>query len=374
MSVPKNQAAWLVKAGSPLELGDATMPTAGSGELVIKNAAIAINPLDFHMQDSGVFIQQWPAIFGCDIAGEVYEAAKDVTRFKPGDRVIGYVAQEIDLLESKYPKLILPLFNRHAISLTSGRPQDGAFALYTVIPADKAAVLPNEISFTDGVVVPFALEAAVCALSLKKSGVAMPGVATPALGLPYPSIRDVPSAGKTLVVYGGSSSVGSMAIQIATAAGIHVIAISGAHNFYFCKRCGAARVFDHKDTSLAGKVIEAIRESDSEFIGIFDAISTPETYANDITILEQLDGGHLACVHPPPPATDLPGNVRSGMIFAVNDVVTPVWKDYVTPALQSGKLQCLPPPFIVGKGLKHIQSALEKSKAGVSAMKLVVEL
>jgi NADPH:quinone reductase-like Zn-dependent oxidoreductase len=280
----------------------------------------------------------------------------------------------IEILRTNYPKLKFHLFNRHAINLTSGRPQDGAFALYTVIPADKAAILPAEISFTDGVVVPFALEAAVCALSLKEPGIAMPGVATPALGIPYPSLHDVPYSGKTLIVYGGSSSVGSMATQVATAAGIHVISISGAHNFDFSKRCGADRVFDHKDTSLVGKVIAAVRESGSELIGIFDAISTPETYANDIKMLEQLNGGHLACVHPPPPTTDLPANVRSGMIFAVNDVVTPVWKDYITPALQSGKLQCLPPPFIVGKGLEHIQTALEKSKAGVSAMKLVVEL
>ncbi|KAJ5784917.1 uncharacterized protein N7503_010129 [Penicillium pulvis] len=351
MSVPQNQAAWLVKAGFPLEIGDAPLPTAGPGELVIKNAAIAINPLDCHMQDSGVFIQQWPAILGCDVAGEVYEVGKDVERFKGGDRVIG-----------------------HAISLTSGLPQDGAFALYTVIPADKAAILPNEISFTNGVIVPFALEAAVCALSLKEPGVAMPGVATPALGLPYPSLEGVPSTGRTLVVYGGSSSVGSMTIQIATAAGVHVIAISGAHNFDFSKRCGAARVFDHKDALLAGKVIEAVRDKSSEFIGIFDAIATPETYANDITILGQLGGGHLACVHPPPPSTDLPANVSAGMIFAVNDVVKPVWKDYVTPALQYGKLQCVPRPFVVGKGLEHIQSALDKIKAGVSATKLVVEL
>ena len=35
---------------------------------------------------------------------------------------------------------------------------------------------------------------------------------------------------------------------------------------------------------------------------------------------------------------------------------------------------CLPPPFVFGKGLEHIQSALEKSKTGVSAMKVVVEL
>lgn len=67
------------------------MPTAGPNELVIRNAAIAINPLDTHMQGSGVFVQQWPAIFGCDVAGEVHEVGSDVHgRFKVGDRVIGY--------------------------------------------------------------------------------------------------------------------------------------------------------------------------------------------------------------------------------------------------------------------------------------------
>ncbi|CAG8896703.1 unnamed protein product [Penicillium egyptiacum] len=351
MSTPRNLAAWLIKAGSPLQVGDAPLPTAGPGELVIKNAAIAINPLDCHMQDSGVFVQQWPSIFGCDIAGEVHEVGKDVERFRRGNRAIG-----------------------HAINLTSGRSQDGAFALYTVIPAKKAAILPDEISFTDGVVVPFALEAAVCVLSLKEPGVAMPGVATPALGLPYPSLQEMPSSSKTLVIYGGSSSVGSMTTQLATAAGLRVIAIAGAHNFEFSKRCGAAQVFDRNDISLAHKVSDAVRKDSGEFVGIFDAIATPETYAHDIAILDQLGGGHLACVHPPPPATDLPANVNAGMIFAVNDIATPVWEGYVTPALQSGKLQCLPPPFVVGNGLESIQSALEKCKAGISALKLVVEL
>ena len=62
------------------------------------------------------------------------------------------------------------------------------------------------------------------------------------------------------------------------------------------------------------------------------------------------------------------------MIFAVNDVATPVWEDFVTPALQNGRLKCLPPPTVVGKGLESIQTALERMKTGVSATKLVVEL
>lgn len=263
------------------------------------------------------------------------------------------------------------LFCSHTINLISGRPQDGAFALYTVIPADKAAILPETISFTDGVVVPFALEAAVCALSVKQPGIAMPGVSTPALALPYPSLHPSPS-GKILVVYGGSSSAGSMTTQIATAAGIQVISIAGAHNFDFSKRCGATHVFDHKDPLVAEKVVEALVKSGQDFVGIFDAISSPDTYAQDLAILAKLGGGHLACSHPPP--TEMPENVKPGMVFAVNDVATPVWKDYVTQALRTGKLQCLPPPTVVGKGLEHIQEALKRSKAGVSATKIVVEL
>ena len=91
MSTPKNQAAWLHKANTPLEVSDAPLPTPGLGELVVKNAAVAINPLDWHMLDAGVFVQQWPSVFGCDIAGEVYAVGPDVERFKKGDRVIGYV-------------------------------------------------------------------------------------------------------------------------------------------------------------------------------------------------------------------------------------------------------------------------------------------
>lgn len=46
------------------------------------------------------------------------------------------------------------LMNSHAINLVTGKPQDGAFALYTAVPTDKAAILPDSIPFTQGVVAP----------------------------------------------------------------------------------------------------------------------------------------------------------------------------------------------------------------------------
>jgi NADPH:quinone reductase-like Zn-dependent oxidoreductase len=85
----QNMAAWLEDKGVPLRVADAPMPVPGSDDIVIKNHAIAINPLDWHMQDSGIFVKHWPAILGCDIAGEVYGVGQNVTRFKKGDRVIG---------------------------------------------------------------------------------------------------------------------------------------------------------------------------------------------------------------------------------------------------------------------------------------------
>ena len=107
-------------------------------------------------------------------------------------------------------------------------------------------------------------------------------------------------------------------------------------------------------------------------MGIFDAIATKETFEVDLAILTQLGGGHLALTHPP--VGHVPDNVKAGMIFAVNDIATPVWEGFATPALESGLLKCLPPPTIVGKGLEYIQEALLRSKTGVSGTKLVVEL
>ncbi|KFA48311.1 hypothetical protein S40293_04493 [Stachybotrys chartarum IBT 40293] len=343
-----NQAAWIDSQGTPLRVGPAPMPIPEADEIIVRSRAVAINPLDWHMQDWGVFIKEWPSIFGCDVAGEVYQVGANVTRFKIGDRVAG-----------------------HTINLVTGKPRDAAFAAYCAVPASKAAILPDSITFESGAVLPLALEAAACVLHKAEAGVAMPGVATPALGLPLPSLTPSPR-GKSLVVYGGSSAVGVMTIQLAVASGITVVATASPRNLDLVKYVGAAAVFDYRDPSVVDKIIAAT-SGNGDFIGVFDAISSPETYAHDLQILERLGGAHLACTHPPP-TENVPENVHSGMIFAVDDVATPIWEGFVTSALDAGVLKCLPEPTVVGHGLEFIQEALDKSKAGVSATKLVVTL
>ena len=80
----------------------------------------------------------------------------------------------------------------------------------------------------------------------------------------------------------------------------------------------------------------------------------------------------MVCTHPPP--TNVPESVKAGMIFAINDVATPVWEEYVTLALEKGKLLCLPCATVVGKGLASIEKGLNMCKEGVSATKLVVQI
>lgn len=83
-----NQAAWLKAPKATLEVDSAPEAKAGPGEVVIKNAHLAINPVDWKIQTYGPPSQTYPNILGKDIAGEVVEVGPDVTRLRVGQRVI----------------------------------------------------------------------------------------------------------------------------------------------------------------------------------------------------------------------------------------------------------------------------------------------
>lgn len=83
-----NKAAFLDAKDAKLVVRDAPMPKAAAGRVLIKNNALAVNPVDWKVQDSGAFIQNWPMVLGEDIAGQVVEVGDGVTHVKKGDRVI----------------------------------------------------------------------------------------------------------------------------------------------------------------------------------------------------------------------------------------------------------------------------------------------
>ena len=96
MEKPQNRAAFIPAQGKPLEVRDTTYPKPGGNEIVIKNSAVAINPIDWKQQEYGIFIKEYPSVFGVDVAGIVEEVGTGVTAFAPGDRVIAYVKRLCD--------------------------------------------------------------------------------------------------------------------------------------------------------------------------------------------------------------------------------------------------------------------------------------
>jgi NADPH:quinone reductase-like Zn-dependent oxidoreductase len=86
-TIMSNRAAWLRLPKARLEVDDAPAATAGSGEVVIKNAYVAINPVDWKVQEYSP-PHHYPSILGQDIAGAVVEVGPGVSRVRVGDRVI----------------------------------------------------------------------------------------------------------------------------------------------------------------------------------------------------------------------------------------------------------------------------------------------
>lgn len=104
---------------------------------------------------------------------------------------------------------------------------------------NAVAELPYAIPTSKGVVLPLGISTAAAGLFQKGY-----------LGLPFPK-EDFEDLGRTVLIWGGSSSVGSCAIQLAIAAGADVITTAGPKNFEYVKRLGARQCFDyHADVSL----------------------------------------------------------------------------------------------------------------------------
>lgn len=117
--------------------------------------------------------------------------------------------------------------------MQSSNAAEGGFQLYSSAKADKSAIIPQSVSFAEGSVIPLALDTAAVGLYTSASD--------GGLGLPYPSLKPS-SSGKTIFVWGGSSSVGALTIQLAVASGAKVVTTASKHNFEFCKKCGASEV------------------------------------------------------------------------------------------------------------------------------------
>jgi NADPH:quinone reductase-like Zn-dependent oxidoreductase len=336
-----NFAAWNTSLATPLEVKPASIGTPGKNEILVKNHAIAINPIDGKLQYAALYPMSYPTILGLDVAGEVITVGPDVTRFKPGDRVAGC-----------------------AVGHSTKRNEERAFQVYTILQTNMVAEIPHTMSFEDAVVMGLGVSTAA-------DGLFNPDLLN--LQLPTEPVR--PSTGKTLLVWGGSSSVGSNAIQLAAAAGFEVITTTSPKNFEFVKKLGASQCFDYSSPTVVMDVLAAFKDKLSA--GAFDAIGGDIAWTPILDIVKQTEGIKFV-------ATvisgflDPPEGVTMKKVLATsckdNHVGKAIWENFLPAALKAGSFVPAPRPLIAGHGLENLQAAVDLQRKGVSARKVVVLL
>jgi NADPH:quinone reductase-like Zn-dependent oxidoreductase len=370
-----NAAAWLRERGGAFEIGPAPYTSPRENEITVKNHAVAVNPLDWGIQKAGSFLYRWlkyPAVLGTDVAGEVVETGPGVTRFKAGDRVLGHAV---------------------GVERDHNNPAEGAFQDYTVLQANMAATIPASMPFEDAAVLPLGLSTAACALFGKDC-----------LALNHPSLSSRPT-GETVLVWGGSTSVGSNAIQLAAAAGYEVITTCSPKNFGYVARLGASHAFDYHSPTVTDDIISALKGGK-----LAGALAIGAGSHRPCTDILRACEGAKTLVFASPPGGSLDGLLQqrpsgarlfrgflasgrstvalmmrarrqgirakfvNGATLRANEVSKAVYEDYLPAALAAGTYQAAPGPRVIGRGLRHIQAALDAQLRGVSAEKIVVSL
>ncbi|USP81874.1 GroES-like protein [Curvularia clavata] len=343
MATPTNTAAWLVaEKANPLEVKPADYTPPSDNEVVVKNRAFGLNSVDWARQFMGNALFPWvkyPCILGSDVAGEVSEVGSGVKNVKVGDRVLGM-----------------------AVGLKSNRPADAAFQTYTVLPSQLVSPIPSTVSFEDAAVIPLAISTAACGLYQKEY-----------LALQHPTAPARPATGETVLIWGGASSVGTNAIQLAVASGYEVISTASPKNWDYVKKLGASQVFDYRSDTVVSDIVKAFQGKKSA-----GALAIgQETTGICAQIVSQIGGNPFVASANMPPK-ELPEGVSTKFIFGSdlkdNEVGPAIYNDFIPAGFKDGSFVPSPPARVIGKGLEAIQGGLNEIPKGVSASKLVVSL
>ncbi|KAI8635187.1 zinc-binding oxidoreductase CipB [Xylariaceae sp. FL1651] len=341
MASGSNLAAFITHAKAyPFEIGSTPIWTPGADEVLVKNQVVAINPVDGNLQYMAFYPLKYPTILGQDVAGEVVAVGPGVTRFQVGDRIVG-----------------------HATSMVSGRQQDGGFQLYTTLQTNMASPIPASMSYEAAVVLPLGLSTASAGLFQKNF-----------LNLQLPTEPAQQPTGQTLLVWGGASSVGSNAIQLAVAAGYEVITTASAHNFDYAKKLGASQVFDYNSSTVHEDLLNAFKSK--TLAGVMDCIGPP-AWAICVDVALKTRGNKFVATAKrgfPDPPEEVTLQGVFGLTIKDDGTSKAIYEDFLPKALESGSYKPLPEPLVAGQGLESVQGAVDLHRAGVSARKVVVRL
>ena len=226
------KAAIFTRYGAPegIAIGEVSVPEPKPNEVRVRVRAATVTAGDTEIRRmaipawlrlpfrayAGLFRPKRIPILGMELAGEVDAVGTDVTRFAAGDAVVAATGFGF-----------------------------GAYAEYACLREDGVIVRkPEGLSFGQAAALPVG---AMEALAL----VTRAGVAT----------------GERVMVYGGSGSIGSYAIQLAKRAGAEVSTVCGPGTFDLMHSLGASGVIDYttgdfeRDESTWDVIIDAVGKS-----------------------------------------------------------------------------------------------------------------
>ena len=199
-------------------------PQLNPGEVLVKNKAAGVNPIDWKTCSGGgaaPFIGDLPFIPGWEFAGTIEKVADDVTSFSVGDEVFGFI---------RFPE------------------RAGCFASYVAAPADQISLRPDDLP----------LEAA--------AGLSLAGLTA------WQALFDKGSlqASQQVVVLAGAGGVGHIAIQLAKWMGAKVITTASSANHEYLKSLGADVVIDYHTQNITDHVnnVDLVIDSMGGNVGI----------------------------------------------------------------------------------------------------------
>lgn len=256
----KNLAAVVVTAKTPLEVQEVEMYEPGPKELLVKNELIALNPVEAKVAKIDMFKSQYPLIIGGSFGGTVVAVGADVLDYKVGDKVATF---SDPFTNNKY----------------------SAYQRYALIPTEVATKILDEKDFAT-------------IISLVGNLPTVVGLLGAYLGLKRPYLQNTASlpTAKKILIYGGTSSIGSLSVQYLSQAGYQVVTTTDTDHQDFVSKLGAQKIVNH--TQDPDTVIKQLVEQGPYDI-IVDIISVDETIYITSGVVKAQGGGIFYATLPP---------------------------------------------------------------------------
>ncbi|KAI1159899.1 GroES-like protein [Nemania serpens] len=337
-------AAITSQKGTQLSIVERTTPEPGPNDILIEIKAVALNPIDYSQRDFGLPpVPVYPTVLGVDAAGIVVKVGSAVTTgLLPGTRVTGLVSSFFQ----------------------NGVADYGAFQKYAVAPSEGIIPLPDSLSFEEGAIFPLGLFTALTAWT--------------SIGISLDT-RYAPADKQAVLIWGGASSVGTFAIQTAKILGFTSYVTASPKHHEYLKKLGAHAVFDYKEADVVSQIVAAVKKDGVNLRtghGVVDGSLEPV-----LDVIKQTKGDAAAKVassafllpdHATLENTQIAFTAPSVDEVARNSHIHKCFHEWLQGGLKSGAIIPCPSVQVEGGGLEGLNAALDKLKAGVSGVKIVV--